>query len=207
MRLLIVGAAGKVGERLVAEALEQGHEVTAFARLGVPGARHGRLQTLTGDMGDRRLVEKALAGREAVLWAPGALPTTEAERSKGVQTLKDAMETWGPRQLVFLSSLNEAEVQRRATLFSAVFLLGLVRGYLFRDAETQERHVRESALNWTIIRAGTLFDGPRKGAYRLALGAADVPADATISYADAADFMLRQLTDATYLRSTVGVFY
>lgn len=207
MRLLVVGAAGKVGERLVAEALEQGHEVTAFARLGVSGASHARLQTLTGDMRDRGLVEKALAGQEAVLWAPGAMPPMQTERSEGVQTLRDAMEARGPRRLVFLSSLNEEDVHRRAALFSAVFLLNLFRGDLVRDAETQERYVRESTLDWTIVRAGTLFDGPLKGNYRLGLGAADVPADATISYVDVADFMLRQLTDATYRRSTVGLFY
>jgi putative NADH-flavin reductase len=207
MRLLVFGAAGKVGERLVVEALGQGHDVTAFARLGISGARHGRLQTLTGDMRDRALVERALAGQEAVLWAPGSLPPIRTERSEGVQTIKDAMERRGPLRLVFLSSLNEEDVHRRAALFSAVFLLRLFRGYLTRDAETQERYVRESALDWTIIRAGTLFDGPRKGIYRLGFGVADVPADARISYADAADFMLRQLADATYLRSTVGLFY
>jgi putative NADH-flavin reductase len=207
MRLLVVGAGGKVGERLVAEALERGHEVTAFSRLGVSGARNGRLQTLTGDVRDRGLVEKALAGQQAVLWAPGAMPPTQTERSEGVQTLKDAMEARGPRRLVFLSSLNEEDVRRRATLFSALFLLNLFRGDLVRDAETQERYVRESTLDWTIVRAGTLFDGPLKGDYRLGLGAADAPADTTISYADVADFMLRQLTDATYRRSTVGLFY
>ncbi len=207
MRLLVVGAAGKVGERLVAEALEQGHEVTAFSRLGVSGARHVRLQTLTGDVRDRGLVEGALAGQEAVLWAPGAMPPMQTERSEGVQILKDAMETRGPRRLVFLSSLNEEDVHRRATLLSAVFLLNLFRGDLVRDAETQERYVRESTLDWTIVRAGTLFDGPLMGNYRLGFGAADVPAEAKISYADVADFMLRQLTDATYRRSTVGLFY
>jgi putative NADH-flavin reductase len=207
MRLLVVGAAGKVGERLVAEALERGHEVTAFSRLGVSGPRHGRLRTLTGDMRERALVEGALAGQDAVLWAPGATPPTQTERSEGVQTLKDAMETQGPRRLVFLSSLNEEDVHRRATLISAVFLLNLFRGDLVRDAETQERYVRESTLDWTIVRAGTLFEGPLKGTYRLGLGAADVPANARISYADVADFMLRQLTDATHRRSTVGLFY
>jgi putative NADH-flavin reductase len=207
MRLLVVGAAGKVGERLVAEALEQGHDVTSFARLGISGARLGRLQAFTGDTRDRALVERALAGQEAVLWAPGALPPIRTEMSDSVQTIKDAMERRGPRRLVFLSSLNEQDLHRRAAPFSAVFLLNLFRGSLTRDAETQERYVRESALDWTIIRAGTLVDGPRTGTYRVGFGVEDVPADARISYADAADFMLRQLTDATYRRSTVGLFY
>jgi putative NADH-flavin reductase len=162
MRLAVFGATSEVGERLVAEALGQGHEVTVFAHRPPP-ASHGRLRTLTG-----------------------------------------AMERCGPRRLVFLSALGVLECRRRATLFSALFLLRFFRVDEVRDAETQERYVRGSSLDWTIVRPGTLSDGPPKGSYRLGFGVADIPADASISYGDTASFMLRQLT--RYLRGTVGLF-
>jgi hypothetical protein len=69
-------------------------------------------------------------------------------------------------------------------LFSAVFIAWLFRRPEFREAETQERDVRASALDWTIVRAGTLFEGPRGHSYRLTLGDAGLPADPLISYAD-----------------------
>ena len=150
----------------------------------------------------------ALAGREAVLWAPGdILVPGKTELSDDARLVTAAMERLGPRRLVFLSSLNLQAIHRRGTLVSAVLMLWLFRRSEFQDAEGQERYVRESTLAWTIVRAGTLFDGPRRGNYRLTLGDAGVPADARASYADAADFMLRQVTDVTYLRATVGLFY
>jgi putative NADH-flavin reductase len=159
-------------------------------------------------MRDRGLLESALTRQDAVIWAPsGVILQTEAERSDDVRTMTAAMETLGPRRLVFLSSLGEVETRRWASLFSAVFLLRLFGGYMVRESETQERYVRASRLEWTIVRAGTLFDGPRTGAYRLGFGAADVPTDAKISYADAAVFLLREVRDSAYVRATVGVFY
>ncbi len=78
-----------------------------------------------------------------------------------------------------------AGTRRRVTPISAPFLLGPFRGNVVRDAETQERSVRESAL-----------------------GRDDRPAgNSRLSYADAAHFMLRQVADADYVRATVGLFY
>jgi putative NADH-flavin reductase len=206
MRLLVFGASGKAGRRLVTDALAQGHDVTAFTYLGFPGATPGRPRTLIGDFRDRELVESSLADREAVLWAPGALVPQESALSEGVRTLTSAMERRGPRRLIFLSSLNVAECHRRAALFSAILLFRLFQGGAGREADTQERYVRESTLQWTIVRAGALSDRPSQGRYRVGFGAADIPPDATISYTDAARFMLGELTDARYVRATVGLF-
>jgi putative NADH-flavin reductase len=209
MKLVVLGAGGEMGGRLVTEALERGHEVTAVSsRPARDEASRVRLRNLTADVRDSAAVESALAGREAVLWAPGDIRVPgETELSDDAVSVTAAMERHGPRRLVFLSPLSLANAHRRGMLFSAVFMTWLFRRPELRDAETQERHVRDSALDWTIMRAGTLFDGPRRPSYRLTLGDADVPPDPHISYADAADYMLRQLTDATYVRATVGVFY
>jgi putative NADH-flavin reductase len=209
MKLLVLGAGGEVGRRLVIEALERGHEVTAFSsRPARDAAPRKRLRNLTGDMRDGGAVEAALAGREAVLWAPGDIRVPlETELSDDARSVTAAMERHGPRRLVFLSRLSLANLHRRGMLFSAVLMAWLFRRPEFREAETQERYVRASALDWTIVRAGTLFEGPRQPSYRLTLGDSGLPADPLISYADAADFMLRQLTDGTYVRATVGVFY
>ncbi len=206
MRLLVFGASGTAGRRLVTAALEQGHDVTAFTYLGLPGARPGRLHTLIGDFRDRELVESSLADREAVLWAPGALVPQDNALSDGVRTVTSAMERRGPRRLIFMSSLNVAECHRRAALFSAILLFRLFQGGAGREADTQERYVRESTLEWTIVRAGALSEGPSQGRYRVGFGAADIPPDAKISYADAAGFILRELTDARYVRATIGLF-
>ena len=140
------------------------------------------------------------------MWASGALVPQASALSEGVRTVPSAMEKRGPRRLILLSPLNVAECHRRAALFSALLLLRLFQGSAGREVDTQERYVRESRLDWTIVRAGALSEGPSHGRYRVGFGAADVPSDAAISYGDAASFVLRELSDAHYVRATVGLF-
>lgn len=69
--------------------------------------------------------------------------------------------------------------------------------------EAQEQLIRESGLDWTIVRPGGLTDGPATGAYR---SGTDRSIRATrVSRADVADFVLQQLTDLRYLHQAPAV--
>src|SRR6266403_739721 len=72
MKLLILGATGQVGRLLVAQALEQGHEVVAFVR-NPPKLKtaSGRLTFFKGDARDPRAIAAAMARTDAVLSALG----------------------------------------------------------------------------------------------------------------------------------------
>jgi len=64
-----------------------------------------------------------------------------------------------------------------------------------------------SSLEWVIVRPAALTNGPRTGAYRSGFRPTDRSITAKISRADTADFMLKQLTDNTFLRKTPGLSY
>jgi putative NADH-flavin reductase len=64
-----------------------------------------------------------------------------------------------------------------------------------------------SRLDWTIVRPGAFTDGPRTGRYRHGFGPADKAISHKISRADVAEFMLKQLSDPTYLRKTPALSY
>jgi putative NADH-flavin reductase len=72
MKLLVFGATGGTGARLVQQALQQGHVVTAFARdpRKIDPARDN-LRVVRGDVLQPDTVEPAVAGQEAVLSALG----------------------------------------------------------------------------------------------------------------------------------------
>ena len=73
------------------------------------------------------------------------------------------------------------------------------------DHEAKEAIVQQSGLDWTIARPPRLTNGPLTGAYRSGerIGAnSTIP---TISRADVADFMLKQLIDDANLRKAPGV--
>lgn len=77
MRLTILGATGGIGRLLLPLALDQGHEVTAFARAPEKITRNGsRLRVLGGDLFNAQQMTAAIQGSDAVLSAFG--PTTLA---------------------------------------------------------------------------------------------------------------------------------
>jgi putative NADH-flavin reductase len=78
---------------------------------------------------------------------------------------------------------------------------------VYTDHVRQEDCVKQSRLDWTIVRPVTLTDGDRTGEYRHGFSSTDKTLKLKISRADVADFMLRQLTDRTYLHNTPGLSY
>ena len=72
MKLLVFGATGGTGRRLVQQALEQGHVVTAFARDPAKlHLAHDNLRVVRGDILQPDSVDTAVAGQDAVVSALG----------------------------------------------------------------------------------------------------------------------------------------
>ncbi len=57
--------------------------------------------------------------------------------------------------------------------------------------------MRDSGLEWTIVRAPLLTEGPRTGSYRV--GHMGEGLGARVSRADVAEFLLQQTADAAYV--------
>jgi hypothetical protein len=66
---------------------------------------------------------------------------------------------------------------------------------------------KESGLDWIVVRPVYLTNGPRTGKYQVWTGRRPIATTGRISQADVADFMLKQLSDNTYLRKTPGLSY
>jgi putative NADH-flavin reductase len=210
MKILIFGASGATGRELVRQALEQGHDVTAFARDPARlRAAHGHLRCVRGDVLDPGDVERETPAHDAVVCAIGS-PATKpgVVRSEGTHNIVRAMEKAGVRRLVCLASLGYGDSQKvlDRTPFVFRFLIAplLLKG-VFADHARQENYVRASQLDWIIVRPGNLTNGRRTGTYRHGFAADDRTIKVAVSRADVADFMLKQLTDNTYLRQSAGI--
>jgi putative NADH-flavin reductase len=209
MKLLVFGATGGTGKEIVAQALERGHFVTAFARN--PAAmttNHENLKVVQGDVLDYPSVEAAMEGQNAVLSALGARSLGRTTLlSEGTQNIFRAMKRHGVRRFVCESSLGVGDSKGQLGWFFDFVVLPLVLRNIYRDKEVQEQHIKESDLDWIIVRPAALTNGPRTGVYRTEFkrtGGSFIP---KISRADVADFMLKQLADNTYLRMTPGLWY
>jgi putative NADH-flavin reductase len=208
MRVLIIGATGGTGRQLVSQALERGHQVTAFVR-DPAGLRmqHERVAVAQGNVLDYGSLEAALRGQDAVLSALGHKRWFYPNRilSAGTRNLVRAMETHGVRRLICETALGVGDSWGRAGLYYTLFVAPFILPFYFRDKERQEGIIRASSLEWVIVRPGMLTNGARRGIYRHGSNVGHWLWTCRISRADVADFMLRQLTDNTYLRSSPGI--
>lgn len=207
MRVLVIGSTGSVGRQVVEQALEQGHTVTAFARDPAKlDMSHPKLKVMRGDVMDSASLEQAVQGQDAVLYALGA-GRKGTIRSEGTRQIIRAMEKAGVRRLICLSTLGVGESWGNLTFFWKYLMFRFFLRQAFADHVGQETYVQQSRLDWTIVRPAAFVDGNRTGEYRHGFPGSDRTVGLRISRPDVADFMLKQLTDDTYLRKTPSLSY
>ena len=97
MRLALLGASGRIGQHMLAWALEPGHQVTALARNPQSLAAAAGLTVLTGDATEAGCVARLVTGADAVLSAQLGTRPPRACLLTGV-SLMGADRTRRPRQ-------------------------------------------------------------------------------------------------------------
>jgi uncharacterized protein YbjT (DUF2867 family) len=207
-RVLVVGATGGTGRELVAQALERGHEVTAFVR--DPAAlriEHPRLRVARGDVLDSASLEAAVRGQDAVLSALGHrryFPPTRI-LSEGTRNLLRAMEAHGTRRFVCETALGIGDSAGRMGLLYTLFIIPVILPFYYWDKLRQERLIAASPVPWVIVRPGALQNGAKRGVRRHGRGVGSWLWTPAIPRADVAAFMLDQLADDAYLGEAPGV--
>lgn len=210
LRILVIGASGGTGCHLIEQALAAGHSVTALAR--DPSAiwvKHERLAVVKGDVRNaERMDEVIAAGIDAVVSALG--PTQGATRDMitvGTGNIVSAMERHDVRRLVVMMGADLADPHDEITLARSMGLRlrRLSNGRLLEDWEGAAAAIRASSLDWTIVRAARLTDGPRTSFYLT--GYLKLGTNHSIARGDVAEFMLRQLNDTEFLREAPLISY
>ena len=206
---MVFGATGGIGRCLVEQALQKSHSVTAAVRNPARMMKAlERLDVVQCDVMDPACVARAVEGQQAVLCALGTDakgPTTLY--SVGARNIIKAMEDLGVRRLVMVS--NFAVMSEKAGDLVGRAMLFMARIYLRKILPDQRQaleEVRQSHLEWVVVRPMALTDAPRTGRYRVALDG--IPGGGRrISRADVADFMLNQLSGSEYLRTIPSLAY
>lgn len=209
MKLVIFGATGTVGQHVVDQALQQDHQVTAFARNPAKlDKQHPNLFRFPGDVMDSSAVEQALRGQDAAVCVLGAgKKLTGTIRSEGTEQIIQAMKQTGVRRLICQSTLGTGDSWGNLDFYWKYIMFGFILRQVFADHEQQEALVRNSNLDWTIVRPGAFIDGPRTGRYRHSFPGTDRSITLKISRADVADFILQQLADPSSMHQTPSLSY
>jgi len=201
MDILVIGADGGVGSLLTSGALGRGHAVTAFGA-AVPTDTGARI--VAAELVDLPALGAAVTGKDAVLYAvePSARRDGGPHVAEGVRAVVRVMRDEGVHRLVCLSVGDLGEGGRPGL---AARLFGGGRSeHAQADVRQMEVAVRQSGLDWTLVRAAALNDRPGKQSWRVTPGYA-VPHGATIARADVARFMLDQLDGRANVGHAVAI--
>jgi putative NADH-flavin reductase len=210
MKLLIIGGTGGTGKELIQQALEQGHILTALVRNPEKiNTTHKNLSVVKGNVLEFNKVQQVVAGQDAVLSTLGHkrffIKTNIL--SEGTKNIIDAMEKHKVNRFICVTSLGINDSRFKLGLYYTLFVIPFIIFFYFRDKAKQEKIIRGSKLNWTIVRPGQLTNGRKRGSYKHGANVGNYILTKMISRADVAHFILCQLSDATYLQKTPGVTY
>jgi putative NADH-flavin reductase len=210
MKVVIFGAHGATGRLVVDQALSAGHDVVAVTRRPDEfPTTHANLEVARADVLDARGVDRVVDGVDVVLSALG-VPFTRKPidvYSEGTRNIATAMSRHGVKRIVVVSS-SATEPHHHA---DGGFLLNRVLQPLvtatigkttYQDMRLMEALLRESDLDWTIMRPSGLFDAETVSNYELY---EDQAPGIFTSRADLAASMLEQATSTRYIRKAVAV--
>jgi len=200
-KLLVLGATGATGRLIVSKAVARGYEVSVLVRSaekanGLKGAK-----LIVGDARDEKALRQALQGRDAVISALGtpASPFREVTLlSSATRALVRAMKAEQVSRLVSITGMGAGESAGHGGFVFDHLIFPLLLRKVYADKNRQETIVRDSGLDWVLVRPSVLNNKPGRDTMR-ALTDLSSFHGGTISRADVAAFVLDQVGDDTWL--------
>jgi uncharacterized protein YbjT (DUF2867 family) len=202
--LLVIGGSRGVGRAVVERALAGGHSVRALSRSALQMTlEHPRLERMPGDARSPDDLRRALTGMQAVVLALGVPPNLDFILrpvdlfSAATRALLPAMRETGVRRLIAVTGFGAGD-SRAAIAPLQRLPFQLIFGRAYADKGTQETLIRDSGLDWTLVRPGVLTNGRPTGRYRV-LAEPATWRNGIISRADVADFIVSQLDSREFI--------
>ena len=209
MKLVIFGASGQTGSLLVQQALDSGHLVTAYVRRkDALSINHPNLELVIGQLDDTVKLQKAITGSDVCFstLGGGSLTKRSPELTRGIDRIVTVMERKGVSRFVYLSSVGAGE----SRFFMGPVLRFIITRLMLRvplaDHTANEERLFKSKLQWTIVRPGSLTNGPKAGKSKHGSDFIKLRGNPKISRADVAAFMLDQAAGKTYIKKGVWLF-
>lgn len=213
-KIALFGATGTIGSRVLREALDRGHQVTAVVRDPAKVTeQHPNLTVTTGDVLDPASVTEAARGRDVVVSAvgggdgPGHLATIEPAAKSLVAGLR-ALGDEAPR-LVAVGGAGSLRTPDGKQVWDAEGLPEFLLQIMHAHGDALDFYRTVSDVRWTNISpAGLIEPGERTGTYRTALDDLVLDADgkSRISAEDYAVALIDEIETPKHVgeRFTVG---
>jgi putative NADH-flavin reductase len=200
-KLLVLGATGGTGRLIVSQAPTRGHEVTALVRSPEKAGDLKGATVVVGDVREEKALLEALKGQDAVISALGtpASPFSEVTLlSTATRALVSAMKAEHVSRLVCITGIGAGDSAGHGGFLFDNVIFPLFLKKVYADKNRQEAIVRDSGLDWILVRPSVLNDKPSSGSIRALTDLSDFHGG-SISRQDVATFVLDQLRADAWL--------
>ena len=208
MKVVVIGAGGPLGLAVLRRSIVENHTVTAIARRPDSFEKIDGVTSAAGDVLNLAFLEAALTDQDCVICVLGTPWSRKATTllSEGTRNIMEAMKRNDVRRLVCVTGIGAGDSRGHGGWLYDHIIQPFLLNEIYRDKTRQEAVIRASDRQWVIVRPAQLTNGPATGRYRVATDLTGVVAK-TISRADVAEFLVRQLVSDEYLGMTPVLTY
>lgn len=206
--IIIFGASGRVGQKLIEYALADNFKVTAFVRDTTKiKVGHLNLNVVQGDVFNRDDVQSAIKGKDFVLSALSGRSSKPdySVLSTGMNNIISGMEKFNIKRVMSVAGagiLDDKEFGLRRNRPNYPEIFRLVSAENWKVFES----LQNTNLNWTMVCAPEMPEEKRTGIYRVENNFLP-EGGRRISVEDVADFILKNLETKNTFQKRIGIAY
>ena len=206
MRILVLGASGRVGRLVVEQALNRLHEVTALLRSPEKlSDLANHLRIVEGNALDSRAVDMVVSGQDAVISVLGAGNVRRTTLfSESTLVLLTAMTQHSVRRLICVTGVGAGETKGHGGFLYDRIVYPLFTRGIYADKDKQERLVRETDIDWTIVRPAPFRKDTPSGPLQMLTDVDNVTLR-RISRLEVAAFLVAELEHPRFVRQSVFI--
>jgi len=168
-KILVLGATGATGRLIVNQAVARGYDVTVLVRSAGKASDITGAKLIVGDARDETALREALEGRGAVVSALGTPVSPFREvtlLSTATRALVSAMKAEQVSRLVCITGMGAGDSAGHGGFIADNVIFPLLLKKVYADKNRQEAIVRNSGLNWVLVRPSILNNKPGRGSIR-----------------------------------------
>ncbi|WP_017812530.1 NAD(P)-dependent oxidoreductase [Paenibacillus shenyangensis] len=210
MKVIIIGATGTIGQRLVQEGLRRKYEVTAATRDSSKiDSTTERLHAIRMNVMEPASVEAAVAGHDVVITAFGPQFGQESELPEAARSIVEGMKNAGVSRLVIVGGAGSLEVEPGVRLMDTPDFPAEIKPLALAHVEAYEVY-RHSDLDWTYVSPASWIEpGKRTGNFRIGTSRliTDDDGASRISAEDYAAALFDEVEDPQFVHDRFTVAY
>jgi putative NADH-flavin reductase len=209
-KIALFGGSGRTGQHFLDQALAKGYSLKALVRTPEKiKSKSNLLELVKGDVLDFENVKQTIQDCDVVVSLFGHVKDSpEWLQTKGTEHIIMAMKDYGLRKIISLSGGGLPFPEKDQPKFPDKlirFIMKVAVPKVLNDAIRHAEVLKNSGLDWVIVRGPRLTEVEKKGRYRI--GWVGVNASTSIGRADLADFILDLIESSEYDRQMPFVSY